>query len=410
MNWAALRREWRDADWLLLLLPVGLTVWGALAIRSVQHNLPWSDWGQHLLTGAVGLGLALMLARFPYERWQRCHWALYGLANLLLVAVLFVGTTALGAQRWIPILGFHVQPSEFAKFSLVLSLAAVLQGQPVRHPLDLMRVVPVLTLPCFLVLLQPNLGTTLVFVAIAVGMLYWAGAKLGWLVLLISPVLSTIAFNLSLPLWGGWVGAAAAIAWYSLPWAKLPCVLGAVVLNLVAGQAGGLFWHALHDYQKLRIVGFLQPNADPLGTGYHLIQSQIAIGSGQLWGRGWLQGTQTQLNFIPEQHTDFIFSAIGEEWGFVGGSLVLLSFVVLAWRLLAIACRCRDNFGSLLAVGVLAWVLFQGAVNIAMTVGLAPITGIPLPWLSHGRSALLTNFLAIGVVQSVALHQRDLKF
>jgi rod shape determining protein RodA len=157
-------------------------------------------------------------------------------------------------------------------------------------------------------------------------------------------------------------------------------------------------------------VGFLQPNADPLGTGYHLIQAQIAIGSGQLWGRGWLQGTQTQLNFIPEQHTDFIFSAIGEEWGFAGGALVLLSFVVLAWRLLSVACRCRDNFGSLLAVGVLAWVLFQGAVNIAMTVGLAPITGIPLPWLSHGRSALLTNFLAIGVVQSVALHQRDLKF
>jgi rod shape determining protein RodA len=179
---------------------------------------------------------------------------------------------------------------------------------------------------------------------------------------------------------------------------------------LVAGQAGGLFWNALQDYQKLRIVGFLQPNADPLGTGYHLIQSQIAIGSGQLWGRGWLRGTQTQLNFIPEQHTDFIFSAIGEEWGFVGGVLVLLAFVVLAWRLLTVASRCRDNFGSLLAVGVLAWVLFQGAVNVAMTVGFAPITGIPLPWLSHGRSALLTNFLAIGVVQSVALHQRDLKF
>ncbi|NJK59371.1 MAG: FtsW/RodA/SpoVE family cell cycle protein, partial [Oscillatoriales cyanobacterium SM2_1_8] len=189
--WSGWQREWRDADWLLLGLPAGLTVWGALAIRSVQHNLPWSDWGQHLLTGAVGLGLALMLARFPYDRWQRYHWPLYGLANLLLVAVLFIGTTALGAQRWIPVFGFNVQPSEFAKFSLVLSLAAVLQGQPVRHPIDLIRVVPVLILPCFLVLLQPNLGTTLVFVAIAVGMLYWAGAKLGWLILLISPLIST---------------------------------------------------------------------------------------------------------------------------------------------------------------------------------------------------------------------------
>jgi rod shape determining protein RodA len=166
----------------------------------------------------------------------------------------------------------------------------------------------------------------------------------------------------------------------------------------------------LHDYQKARITLFLDPYQDPLGGGYHLIQSRIAIGAGQLWGRGLHQGTQTQLHFIPEQHTDFIFAAIGEELGFAGAFLVLFVFWLLCLRLVLIAQTSKDNFGSLLAVGVLAMISFQTLVNISMTIGLAPITGIPLPWLSYGRSALLTNFIAIGLVASVANHRRRLKF
>jgi rod shape determining protein RodA len=171
-----------------------------------------------------------------------------------------------------------------------------------------------------------------------------------------------------------------------------------------------MVWSLLKDYQKDRLVLFLDPDKDPLGGGYHLIQSRIAIGAGQLWGQGWGHGTQTQLNFIPEQHTDFIFSAVGEEWGFVGAMVVIVAYWLICFRLVIIAQNAKDDFGSLLVIGVLAMIVFQVAINIGMTIGLAPITGIPLPWLSYGRSALLTNFIALGMVESVANFRHRLKF
>ncbi|HEY9845609.1 MAG TPA: rod shape-determining protein RodA [Candidatus Caenarcaniphilales bacterium] len=173
---------------------------------------------------------------------------------------------------------------------------------------------------------------------------------------------------------------------------------------------GHLFWGLLKDYQKDRLILFLDPDKDPLGGGYHLIQSRIAIGAGELWGRGLNHGTQTQLNFIPEQHTDFIFSAIGEELGFLGALLVIAVFWIICLRLVLIAQTAKDNFGSLLAIGVFSMLMFQVVVNIGMTIGLAPVTGIPLPWMSYGRSALLTNFIAIGLVESVANHRRRRKY
>ncbi|MEN9228344.1 MAG: rod shape-determining protein RodA, partial [Gloeomargarita sp. HHBFW_bins_205] len=182
--------------------------------------------------------------------------------------------------------------------------------------------------------------------------------------------------------------------------------LTALAVNLVAGQLGHWFWGLLKDYQRDRLILFLDPDKDPLGGGYHLIQSRIAIGSGGLWGQGLFQGTQTQLSFIPEQNTDFIFSVVGEEMGFIGAMLVVFLFWLVALRLLLIARSARDGFGSLLAIGVLSMVMFQVVVNIGMTIGLAPITGIPLPFLSYGRSAMLANFLALGLVQSVANHRR----
>jgi rod shape determining protein RodA len=178
--------------------------------------------------------------------------------------------------------------------------------------------------------------------------------------------------------------------------------LVALGINCAAVELGNIFWRLLKDYQKDRLILFLNPEQDPLGGGYHLIQSRIAIGAGGMWGQGFHQGTQTQLNFIPEQHTDFIFSAVGEEWGFIGSLVLLFVFWLICVRLVLIAAKAKDNFGSLLAVGVLAMISFQVIVNISMTIGLAPITGIPLPWMSYGRSALLTNFIALGLVESVA--------
>jgi rod shape determining protein RodA len=271
------------------------------------------------------------------------------------------------------------------------------------------RVLAIAAVPWIFVFLEPNLGTSLVFGAITMGMLYWGNANPGWLILLVSPIVSAIIFNVYLPAWFVWVIAMALIGWRTLPWSFFGGI-GALVVNVISGGLGNLLWGLLQDYQKDRLILFLDPDKDPLGGGYHLIQSRIAIGAGQLTGRGLYQGTQTQLHFIPEQHTDFIFSAIGEELGFIGCLCVLFTFWLLCLRLVMIAQNAKDNFGSLLAIGVLSMIVFQTVVNIGMNIGLAPITGIPLPLLSYGRSALLANFLAIGLVESVANHRHRLKF
>lgn len=240
-------------------------------------------------------------------------------------------------------------------------------------------------------------------------MLYWGNANPGWLILMVSPLVAAILFHIYVPVWLVWVVGMGTIAWLTLPW-RLFSTIAATAINLVSGKLGDFLWGLLKDYQKDRLILFLDPDKDPLGGGYHLIQSRIAIGAGELWGRGLHKGTQTQLNFIPEQHTDFIFSAIGEEWGFIGAMVVLVAFWLICLRLVIIAQNAKDDFGSLLAIGVLSMIIFQVIVNISMTIGLAPITGIPLPWISYGRTALLTNFVAIGLVESVANHRHRLKF
>jgi len=250
-------------------------------------------------------------------------------------------------------------------------------------------------------MLQPDLGTSLVFGAITLGMLYWANAKLGWIIIMLSPLASAFLYNLLFPGWIVWAGIVGLIAWFTLPW-RFFATLVVVAGNFVAGSLGGLLWGLLKEYQKERLTLFLHPEKNPLGGGYQLIQSRIAIGSGELWGKGLYQGTQTQLNFIPEQHTDFIFSAVGEELGFIGSMGVLIVIWLICLRLVIIACRAKENFGSLIAIGVLSMIAFQTIINIGMTVGLAPITGIPLPWMSYGRSSLLTNFIALGLVESIA--------
>ncbi len=398
-------RPWHDIDLTLFVAVLMLTVLGVTAIRSAGLAQNTWDWWQQTLIALLGVGVALFLARLPYQWWRRCHWGIYALANLLLVAVMFVGTTALGAERWIAVGGFHLQPSEFAKVAVILTLAAVLEQSRAPALWTIGQAALVVALPWLLVFVQPNLGTALIFVAITLGMLYWANIPLAWIILLLSPLVSAILLSLSLPVWGGWVAVMALVGWFSLPWPRMGGLV-ALVVNLISGQLGQVFWGLLKDYQRERLILFLDPNQDPLGGGYHLIQSRIAIGSGGWWGQGLFQGSQTQLRFIPEQNTDFIFSVIGEELGFVGSMIVVFLFWLICLRLVLIARSARDGFGSLLAIGVLSMLIFQVVINIGMTVGLAPITGIPLPFLSYGRSAMLANFIALGLVESVANHRR----
>ena len=378
-------------------------------IRSAELTNGQTDWWWHWIIGGIGLTLALFIARSRYELLLQLHWIVYGITIVGLIAVMFFGTTANGSQRWLPIAGIQVQPSEFAKIGLIISLAAVLHSRPASTLSAVFRVLGVAAVPWIFVFLEPNLGTSLVFGSITLGMLYWGNANPGWLLLMASPIVSAIVFNANLPAWFIWVAAMVIIGWRSFSWPLLGAI-GALVVNAVSGELGHVLWGFLKDYQKDRLILFLDPDKDPLGGGYHLIQSRIAIGAGELWGRGLHQGTQTQLRFIPEQHTDFIFSAIGEELGFVGSLCVLAAFWFLCLRLVIIAQNAKDNFGSLLAIGVLSMIVFQTVVNIGMNIGLAPITGIPLPLLSYGRSALLANFLGIGLVESVANHRHRLKF
>jgi rod shape determining protein RodA len=395
-------------DWVLVLMVIGLTFFGGWMIRSTEMNRPVTDWWQHWLTGLIGLLIALVLTRTNYQNFLRWHWYIYAANIATLVAVMALGDSAKGAQRWISIAGFKFQPSEFAKIALIITLAAVLHHRQARRLSEFIKALLITLPPWLLVFIQPDLGSSLVFGIITIGMLYWAGANPGWLLLLVSPLVAAISFGVGIPWWIAWSIAMGAVAWFSLPGRNWSAGI-ALLVNIGSGFLGSFFWGVLKDYQKERLTTFLNPDRDPWGAGYHLNQSRIAVGAGELWGQGINQGTQTQLNFIPEQHTDFIFSAIAEECGFLGSMLLLLTFWYLCWRIVKIALTSKDNFGSLLAIGFLAMLLFQVVVNIGMNIGIAPVTGIPLPWISYGRSALLKNFIAIGLIESVAAARRTTK-
>ena len=337
------------------------------------------------------------------------HWLIYFITNISLMAVIVLGVTANGAQSWIKIGGFNIQPSEFAKVGLIITLAALLHRNDASRGISVLRVLGITFIPWALIMCQPDLGTGLVFGAITFGMLYWANIHPGWLVLLISPIISAILFNIFFITWIFWTVVMGIISWFTLSY-RFASTIGIIGINFTVGRLGNIFWGLLKDYQKDRLTLFLEPEKNPLGGGYQLIQSRIAIGSGELWGRGLFQGTQTQLDFVPEQHTDFIFSVIGEEFGFIGSIVVLIIFWLICFRYIVVASQAEENFGSLLAIGVLSMTSFQVIINICMTVGLAPITGIPLPWLSYGKSALLTNFIALGLVASVSKHRQRKKF
>ena len=396
--------RWKQIDWLLLFLVISLVVLGGLTIHSIELVEGLNRSYQHISIGGIGLLIAIAIARYNYRYLLQWHWLVYALTNLSLIAVMVAGVSAKGAQRWITVGGFNVQPSEFAKVGVVITLAALLHDQNARKLSTVIRTLAITAVPWGLVFLQPDLGTSLVFGVIVMMMLYWANTNPIWLLLLISPLVSAILYNLYFPGWFIWTIVITGIAWLVLP-LRTVAALSAIAINCGAVELGNIFWNVLKDYQKDRLILFLSPEKDPLGGGYHLIQSRIAIGSGKMWGTGLYEGTQTQLNFIPEQHTDFIFSAIGEEWGFVGCLLLLVVFWLICWRLIHVATRATDNFGSLLAIGVLAIISFQLVVNISMTIGLAPITGIPLPFISYGRSSLLSSLIAIGLVESVANHR-----
>jgi rod shape determining protein RodA len=424
--WKYWVKPWQQVDWLLFCLPVGVSIFGGIMILSTELKQPVTDWWWHWLVAGIGAFIALFLARYRYENLLQWHWVIYALTNISLIAVSLAGTTTNGAQRWINIAGFKMQPSEFAKIGVIITLAALLHKRTASNLESVFKVLAIVAIPWGLVFKQPDLATSLVFGAIVLGMLYWANANPGWLILLISPVVAAILFSISWPLSEPlvlfkqfslgplglvWAIAMGVVGWQTLPWRRFGLgAIGAWGLNMLGGELGIFAWEKLKPYQRDRLSVFINPELDPLRAGYHLIQSRTAIGAGEVWGWGLFKGPMTQLNFVPEQHTDFIFSAVGEEFGFVGCLILLFVFCLICLRLLHIAQTAKDNFGSLLAIGVLSMIVFQVLVNVGMTVGLAPVAGIPLPWMSYGRSAMLTNFISLGIVESVANFRQRQKY
>jgi rod shape determining protein RodA len=358
----------------------------------------------YLLLALLAGGL---IAAVPYRVYEgRTAYLLYGVALGLLVLTLFVGHVGLGAQRWLGWGPVKIQPSELAKVATVILLASQLgdRKKDLTQIRNLVR--PILTagIPFLLVLKQPDLGTSVAFVAMLLTMLYWAGLPLLYLFFLISPI-ANVALSFYTPAWFVFLGVLAVILYRSR--IRLLPLLIVVGVNLIVGIATPQIWNHLQPYQKQRITTFLDPGADAYGAGYQIIQSKIAIGSGQVFGKGYLHGTQKGLAFLPEQHTDFIYSVVGEETGFVGAAFVASLYLLLILRGIRVAHHARNRFGGLLAIGMTSIFLYHVLVNIWMTVGLAPVTGLPLPLLSYGGSSLVASFLQVGLIQNVAMRWRD---
>ena len=403
------RRDLRQIDWILIAAVMGLVtiglllVYSATAIPGSQHE--GFHWRQLTWFG-IGIVCAYAVAAIHYRNYDTLAWVGYAISLLLLVAVFFVGVEVYGAKRWLRIAGFQFQPSELAKLSTIFVLARHLD----QKRIDLSRaknwIVPflIVIVPMALVLKEPDLATSLSFFVFAVAMMFWAGMPLGTLLLALSPIMSVGLFFLTRTEWPFAVLFLGLLGW-TRP--RMPVLVVLLLVNLAVGIALPHLWNSLEPYQRGRIETFLNPGADPTGAGYQVIQSQIAIGSGGPTGVGFLEGTQKGLSFLPMKHTDFIFSVLGEELGFWGTSLVLLLFAVVCFRGLRIAQMARNAFASLVAVGVVAVFFYHMLVNILMTLGWAPVAGIPLPLLSYGGTSLVMNCLQIGLLLNVGIHRHE---
>jgi rod shape determining protein RodA len=356
-------------NWPLVLLLVAVASMGFLMLYSVAGgNLqPWAE--PQMKRFAVGLVLMLGIAFVPIWFIRNMAGVAYGVSVLLLLAVEFFGKVGMGAQRWIDIGPLHLQPSELMKITLVMMLAAYydwLDPKKTSRPLWVLIPVVMIVMPTVLVLIQPNLGTSLMLLMGGAVVMFAAGVSL----------------------------------WYFV-----------AVLALGAGAVASVFttrgteWQFLHDYQYRRIDTFLDPTTDPLGAGYNIIQAQIALGSGGWSGKGFMQGTQSRLNFLPEKHTDFIFTTLAEEFGFIGAFSLLLLYGLIIFFCLTSAMQSKDRFSQLLLIGIGCTFFFYLAVNLSMVMGLAPVVGVPLPFLSYGGSAMLVLMVAFGMVQSAHVHR-----
>ena len=358
------RRLIQNFDWVLLGLVVIICATGIVNLYSAGYNRGEGTplYVKQLYWLAVGLGVMCVTLTYDYRHLEKLSYPIYILSILLLVAVMFGGKMVSGSRRWLPLGPLAFQPAEIAKIAIVLALATYFNRRPRIEAMGLKDlIVPggLVLIPVALIIKQPDLGSGILVALVAASLILFVGVR-----------------------------------WRTL----MGCGLTLVMLSPV-------LWHFLKDYQRQRVLTFLDPGKDPLGAGYHILQSMIAVGSGQFWGKGFLQGTQSQLYFLPEQHTDFVFSVFAEEWGFVGSAVLLLLFTALALWGLSVARDCKERFGHLLAVGVTALIFWQVFINLCMVTGFLPVVGIPLPLISYGGSSLITTLLGVGFLLNIRMRR-----
>jgi len=403
MSFIKLKTE--EIDFKLFTTALLLSLIGILLIYSAKHTSlnEQNLFQKQLFWLFLSLIAAGILFIIPLRFHEIFSYLYYLLAIVLLVAVLFFGINRLGATRWFELKGMTFQPSEWAKIATVFALARYLSytKRSFSSILWLGTVIVIGFFPLLLVLKQPDLGTSIVFFAIVLSMLYWAKVPFSFIFLIFSPLISLIAgFH-----WFSW-GIFFFILIYLLYWLRPGFLFSfwIIIFNLIFGILTPLLWNRLHDYQKLRVLVFLDPNRDPLGAGYQIIQSKVAIGSGGILGKGFLHGSQTKLAFLPMQHTDFIFSVAGEEFGLIGSLIFLALYFFLVFRGISIASKSRNSFNSYVAFGLTSVFIFQGVVNLGMAMGLLPVTGITFPLVSYGGSSLLMSWVSIGIL--LAIHYK----
>lgn len=400
-------------EWPLVALALTLTSLGTLMVYSAgQTDVPsfvLNIWKTQLVWALLGIAAAFAVTRVSVRFIEWASVPVYLGATVLLVLLLFIGEgagTAASTKSWLAIGGVRLgQPAELAKVAVVLMLARVLSSQrdAAKGLVDLWRPALVAGIPWLLIMAQPDLGTGLVFIGIFFAMLFWSGVQWPLLLMAASPGISLVlAFGPGV--WGAWfILLCALIAWKRPNWIESSAL---VLANVAMGVVAPILWDKLNPYQQRRLLVFLDPSADPRNSGYHLIQSQVAIGSGGFFGKGFTDGSQKRLAFLPEQQTDFIFAVVGEEFGFVGVTVTLALFCILLLRTTRIAARSGNPFASLVAFGLTAAFFTHILVNVGMTIGLMPITGIPLPFFSYGGSFLLTCWLSIGILALVSAEGR----
>ena len=348
--------------WHVLIVAAVLVTVGALALYSASEG-SWTPWaGRHAIRGGVGVAMVLVLAFIDFRIMRIWAYPIYLLSVVVLIVLLGIGSGG-SVARWITIGGFTFQPSEPTKIAVLLALARYFDGQPLEKMRSILTYLPPLVMiavPFILIIEQPDLGTALALTLGSLAVLFVAG----------------------------------------LPWRYI------LVAFIGLAAAAPILWSQLYPYQKARVMTFLNPESDKLGAGYQITQSKIALGSGGMFGKGFLMGSQSQLNYLPEKQTDFVFTMIGEEFGLIGNLFILVLYLLLIGGVLAISYRVGSRFAQLTCIGVAMMLFLYVFVNVAMVTGLLPVVGAPLPLISYGGTAMLTVFLGLGVVTSAVVHDR----